>query len=465
MSTEPEITRATDTDTESPRSAASEPTRPSSNLYAGHEAGAVFLASDAEWRSSIVARREPTKFASTRVMATLPSVAELMTQLRACAGDCVVRVEQRRDANDRFGVGNECLMRVDDVLDRLERGDDRVYLSAQPLKADGRSGLARLASSPMAELLRARVFEARPPPLRELVPANVNLWLGFASEGASSGLHHDYHDNLYVLLSGEKEFLLIAPSHAERCYTHGTIARVHANGVINYVGEETRSDGATPFQVRWFAHMRQQRQLEAELEEAERDVRQSVPGAKARAVKIAKSLLAMAPLAEADDDDLSGGDDDDDDGGLFGGVDDDDSFPDDSDDFGDSDDAAAAWSDGHDDFDELEKEDALELLAAAPAEAEATPAMPPSFSRIADPVDFDAAAFPLFVGVPVHRVVLKAGDALYLPAGWFHCVKSKGGLHCAINWWFNPGPYEDELFATEWAERVAGGEVVAPDSC
>jgi hypothetical protein len=34
--------------------------------------------------------------------------------------------------------------------------------------------------------------------LGNLVPANINLWLGHSVGGTSSGLHHDYHDNLHV---------------------------------------------------------------------------------------------------------------------------------------------------------------------------------------------------------------------------------------------------------------------------
>lgn len=38
-------------------------------------------------------------------------------------------------------------------------------------------------------------------------------------------------------------------------------------------------------------------------------------------------------------------------------------------------------------------------------------------------------------------VELGPGDALYLPAGWFHEVTSRGeggGAHLAVNWWFYP---------------------------
>jgi ribosomal protein L16 Arg81 hydroxylase len=58
--------------------------------------------------------------------------------------------------------------------------------------------------------------------------------------GASSGLHHDFHDNLYVLLRGRKRFRLYPPDQAKRMYTHGRIAKVHANGRIVYADQASR---------------------------------------------------------------------------------------------------------------------------------------------------------------------------------------------------------------------------------
>ena len=56
--------------------------------------------------------------------------------------------------------------------------------------------------------------------------------------GASSGLHHDFHDNLYVLLRGRKRFRLYPPHDAARTmYTYGRIAKVHKNGCIVYAAQ------------------------------------------------------------------------------------------------------------------------------------------------------------------------------------------------------------------------------------
>lgn len=59
----------------------------------------------------------------------------------------------------------------------------------------------------------------------------------------TSGLHHDYHDNLYVLLRGTKKITLYSPKDAEKLYTVGIIAHVHPNGRINYTDRLTRADG------------------------------------------------------------------------------------------------------------------------------------------------------------------------------------------------------------------------------
>ena len=55
--------------------------------------------------------------------------------------------------------------------------------------------------------------------------------------GSSSGLHHDYHDNLYCLLRGRKRFRLYPPAMARRLSTRGAIHKIHPNGRIVYEGQ------------------------------------------------------------------------------------------------------------------------------------------------------------------------------------------------------------------------------------
>lgn len=45
---------------------------------------------------------------------------------------------------------------------------------------------------------------------------------------------------------------------------------------------------------------------------------------------------------------------------------------------------------------------------------------------------------------PIH-ITLRAGDTLYLPAGWWHHVRQSGGTTIALNWW-----YDTEMRGMSW---------------
>jgi ribosomal protein L16 Arg81 hydroxylase len=61
-------------------------------------------------------------------------------------------------------------------------------------------------------------------------------------------------------------------------------------------------------------------------------------------------------------------------------------------------------------------------------------------------------------------VTLNAGEMLYLPAGWFHEVRSVGAPpegHMAVNFWFHPpdsdrfdAPYADDFWKKDWELRL-----------
>lgn len=216
--------------------------------------------------------------------------------------------------------------------------------------------------------------------------------MGASNQGSSSGLHHDFHDNFYLLLRGRKRFRLYSPDCAPNMYTHGDIERVFSNGVISYVGNETRSDG-----------------------------------------------VPLAALETNEHDDIESDDDDEEEGVFFGNG---------SDDAGDySDEDEMPLNDDKDDYDEI-----MGLNEQAPSadrnEASSTSetSRPNSFSKIdlrtlQDPTSL-AKKFPQF---PLARdciADLKEGQTLYLPAGWFHEVTSQssyeGSNHTALNYWFHP---------------------------
>ncbi len=144
-------------------------------------------------------------------------------------GNTKVKVEERPNLATSFGRGTTTAMTFRKFAMSLTKG--QLYLSTQdvPLADDGLPELL----SPMMETL-AQDIPITPKLMGALVPHAINLWVGCAPEGSSSGLHHDYHDNLYVLLRGSKRFRLYPPSMATKMYTHGTIKVVAANGLICY---------------------------------------------------------------------------------------------------------------------------------------------------------------------------------------------------------------------------------------
>ncbi|KAK3289350.1 hypothetical protein CYMTET_3214, partial [Cymbomonas tetramitiformis] len=158
------------------------------------------------------------------------------------AGEARLKVEQRGSEAESFGQGRKVDMPFRDLVQRASRGDGSCYLTTQEVKIQ-ETGLPALHAQPVSSLIGD--VPLRPAMLRHLVPHQLNIWMGAAADGASSGLHHDFHDNLYVLLRGRKHFRLYSPGLAPRMYTHGRIAQIHANGLIAYRGQpEVRSDGA-----------------------------------------------------------------------------------------------------------------------------------------------------------------------------------------------------------------------------
>ncbi|EIE26943.1 Clavaminate synthase-like protein [Coccomyxa subellipsoidea C-169] len=336
-------------------------------------------------------------------------------------GDALVEVEHREGSKGRFGEGCRKQMRFGEFLERLAAGDDTLYLTTQ---------------------------EAR----------------------ASSGLHHDFHDNLYVLLRGRKRFTLFPPSLAKRMHTHGQIRLIHPSGRIVYEGRgDILADGSDAAEVdKW----ERRRSAEAELEAAEAASARGEAGAAKRLAAAEQALDAVleAALKEAADDDYSESEEE----GAFSGSD-----------------AEGLPEDFHDDYVDSEAEaesgDAAarngrscgaaeasnatgdgDLRPGVGLETKGEKAEPDSFSR----VDLSAgeaevsAQFPDFPGLQsALQFDVHAGEMLYLPAGWFHEVQSFGNEHMALNYWTHPPdnldpgpggfskPYVGDYWPTLWALR------------
>jgi len=159
------------------------------------------------------------------------------------AGDEPIRVEVRSSEQGVFGRGNKKDTTFGKLVAAMASGDTSLYLTTQDVAAAA-DGFPELHAGPVSRL--STDFPARPALLGGLVPQNINLWMGCAPDGASSGLHHDFHDNLYVLLRGRKRFRLYSPELVSRMYTHGTPRTVHPNGRIVYAGDgDVRADGVS----------------------------------------------------------------------------------------------------------------------------------------------------------------------------------------------------------------------------
>lgn len=124
-------------------------------------------------------------------------------------------------------------------------------------------------------------FPLQPALMGNLVLQQTNLWLGNSKKGKSSGLHHDFHDNLYALLAGRKRFVLFPPVAFDFLHPRGTVERVHNNGLIEYTPRATlhvdhpmsnrlplRSDGLPPAEAAQWRLLARKAKVEAAYDDA-----------------------------------------------------------------------------------------------------------------------------------------------------------------------------------------------------
>lgn len=302
-----------------------------------------------------------------------------------------VIVESKDKCIDRFGSGkSRTEMSIKEFNDQMRNGN--LYLSTQYSVDQELSKVKQIIQAPLTELMD--FFPLKPEIIGNLVPQQFTLWVGYNTGlPVSSGLHHDFHDNLYLLISGEKHFRLYSPHDAKYMYTVGKIRKVFSNGLISYV-DNIREDGADLADV---AHWRLK---EAEIELAK-----------------AESGIGDLELAEQKVDDAM--------------------------------DELLKYSE----FDDSPKVKKIKVDLDSE---------PNSFSRIKNTSDHKQLAdFPKFQNATYYDITLKAGESLFLPAGWFHEVKSCGstvdGVHMAMNYWMAPStendfdhPYQDGFWDSQW---------------
>ncbi|KAI9096434.1 cupin-like domain-containing protein [Phlyctochytrium arcticum] len=428
--------------------------------------------------------------------------------LSKAAGEATVQVEKKNPDTQTFGTGlPREEMSFKSFLENLKKGNTELYLTTQyqPEEIDEEEESDEDAEEDLLddaeeekkymEIARKRFlsdfcpppchlllkdFPLQPELLKGLVPQTVNLWIGAskagAPEGSSSGLHHDFQDNLYVLIRGQKKFRIFSPKDAENLYVNGQINKVYPNGYIEYSSsdddEDTkmREDGANLFDV---ASWRVSNAQDA-LDKAEDSGKGVAEAEKA----LAEAIENLSKVGHLEDGDID-----------FDELDEDEDDEDDEEDNNSVDGEPASKEksinkrSAEEDEDESangtsaengEKEGERSAKKAKfedDTEDDELPE-PASFSRIPSAVlhgKGDAKDFPLLAKSTGIDFTLKESEMLYLPAGWFHEVQSSGtssaeqdaNIHIAFNYWFAPPvtnkfaqPYEDKYWS-DWFNGVS----------
>ena len=101
-------------------------------------------------------------------------------------------------------------------------GDERIYLNLQT---------DNVIEPPLLQLLGDFTV---PPYFKDLKLRCVNLWMGNSDKAIITPLHHDFNDNLYVVVEGRKRFTLFPPEQAPNLYPRGQLLGVEPNGIIRY---------------------------------------------------------------------------------------------------------------------------------------------------------------------------------------------------------------------------------------
>ena len=392
----------------------------------------------------------------------------------------LLKIEFRNSTNETYGKGNEMKMSFHTFLDKIEKKEQNLYLTTQELEYD-EEGQPYVMTAPALYLrddfpLIPRLFE-------HLIISNINIWYGQTDKETTTGLHHDYHDNLYIMLKGEKTITLYSPADTENLYTVGKLVKVHPNGRVNYEGQFTHPDGRDLKADKAF-------QAALKLEDIAKRLESEGKGKskKSKKTDVDEEEEEQARLEisynDSEDDEIDaaldavldaemGSDFDEDDEDDY----DDEEDEDDSDDEGF--DGFGGFDDNEDDEEEEEEEEIVELetkkknnkrklqekSTSTPAKKEQKKGPPNNFSQVdtSRPMKELKKEFPLFPAANARSitVTIKAGQMLFIPCGWWHEVRSRGSEgHIAFNYWFHPPdqrdfehPYSSPFWPKSWENR------------
>ena len=263
----------------------------------------------ADFFEHYVKTRRPAVFSGLLKDSSFNSCQWTNSYLSTSAGETKVYVEDRKCADGlvSFGISSPKIeLTYSDFIKAIVAQETRYYMTTQDLeqfvdKCD-EFGLPKcIAAQPLCML--SDNYPVQPAVLGNLVPHQVSLWQGCTGNGAgsSSGLHHDFHDNLYLLIRGHKRFRLFPPSAAEFLHISGHLTKIHKNGLIIYKSPWTnssvvsvRADGAPMSVIARHKHQEAARNLdeaENQLEQLRSNVLVDDPEMQARLLA-AEKLVA-----------------------------------------------------------------------------------------------------------------------------------------------------------------------------
>lgn len=376
-----------------------------------------------DFYETYVKLREPVVFRSC-LSHFSPKLSGLtLKDLSSMAGTCSIEVNESNSGS--FSPADSTVKTVsfsEFLEDLLPKG--KHYMTTQTLPTDD-EGRPAIYASPIQELVEHDILQLRPTLWGNLIPMTYNLWIGNSTTASSSGLHHDYHDNLYCLVKGTKTFRLAPPHAVQKVTMQGTLHTLHSNGRIVYKeqiddGEGIRPDGALEGVDRLVELEVRKESIEKQISRAGDDTTREALENDLNEVEEEILDYEMGKQNDASDDDEGCV--------LFGGQGD-----------GESGQGSAdyASSDGDD---------------PRPTKKTKTEATVPANFCIQEPTNVD-----------FNTISIQEGDILYLPAGWFHEVQSKGGVHMALNYWMHPvdvgpdvsfeKPYRSQFWARDWSSR------------
>ena len=432
--------------------------------------------------------------------------------LEQVAGDKIIQVERRLNFEENFGqnrtASRQVLLTISDFLQKITSQDGALYYwSTQEDTIDPYNVPCRQLVD-AGHIPNGLGFLAG-----NLILSSCNLWMGKTKtssskedeEGASSGLHHDYHDNFYLLLRGRKRFRLLSPDCAPNCAVYGTIDKIHPNGRVSYVGNEARADGVPLSSLeeeqpeaddddddeeeeivlgKGFDYVSEDDDDEGFDANNDKDDFDEIMEGEANSNNDTKERVPLSSLEEDQPEAEIDNDDEEEEEIVLGkGFD----YVSE-----DEEDKGFDANNDKDDFEDMmenenENDDNNDTKESEKEKAKGTDAnddeRPDSFSPINPGLDKSVLEkeYPSFASCRQVTVELKAGQMLYLPAGWFHevtsysCGSASGGkdqedplgdCHMALNYWFHPpdalnnysSPYQDDFWKKEEQQRLQKGK-------